>query len=302
MDFNDFPNYFQVATNAALKYQGYYKTIKRSAVILLILAVVITMYQFQYTGDLNVVYGIIGIMLTLSLILALVLQSKNYDQIAQNNLSLKASFKTVTWQFIMGVGEFGMHANTSELKTVFENRIKHISKGFDEFGPQLEPAMLKQQTVTPKMLELREASFEFKKNYYAQNRIRSLYEHYFKKTVEHHQKYKLWFLNLIMAQVFALIAISFLFLNISENWSIIALTTMIVSSIVSWLELQSNLEKKQHYTLTSKELEIIQQALEDVVLESELADFVKDTEKIISNPNAFWLIPGPVRDRQEIFI
>src|SRR5690606_5559704 len=103
MDFNDFPNYFQVATNAALKYQGYYKTIKRSAVILLILAVVITMYTFQYTGDLNVVYGIIGIMLTLSLILALVLQSKNYDQIAQNNLSLKASFKTVTWQFIMGV-------------------------------------------------------------------------------------------------------------------------------------------------------------------------------------------------------
>ncbi|HLV63918.1 SLATT domain-containing protein [Galbibacter sp.] len=302
MDFRDFPNYFQTAANTAVRYQGYYKTIKRSAVLLLVLAVVVALFTFDHVGGLEAVYGIVGLLLALSLILALILQYKNYDQIAQNILSLKASCKSVTWQFIMGAGEFSLHTNTAELKLVFENRIKRIAESFEELGPQLTPIMLKQQAVTPKMLALREASFEFKKNYYAEKRIRSLYDHYFKKAIEHHQKYKLWFLNLIMAQIFALIATSFLFLDISQNWSIIALVTMLLSSIVSWLELPRNLEKKQHYTLRSKELEIVQRALDDVALESELADFVKDTEKLISGPHAFWLIPGAERDRQEILI
>lgn len=302
MDFNDFPNYFQAASKTSVKYQHYHKSIKRSAIILLILAVVITMYSFQRPEYSFWVYGVIAILLLSSLILAVVLMTKKYDQISQQSLSLKASCKTITWQFIMGVGEFNSYTDPSELKLAFEKRIQQIVNEFKELAVHLDVRLINKDTLTTKMLELRRTSFEDKKTYYAENRIRSLYDLYFKKAIEHHQKYKLWSLNLIVAQVLALGAIGYLMAGVNAEWSVVALVTMLVSSVVSWLELQQNLEKKQRYTLALKELEVIQQGLENVTLESELSAFVWDVEKVISGPHALWLVPVPVKGSVEVLV
>ena len=302
MDFNDFPNYFQAASKSSAKYQQYYKSIKRTAVILLILAVVITMYSFQRPEYSFWVYGVIAIFLLSSFVLSVVLLTKKYDQIWQKSFSLKASCKAITWQFIMGVGEFSSHEDASELQSAFENRIQQIVKEFEEITVFLDAAVLSRDILTAKMFELKQASFNYKKTYYAEHRIHSLHDRYFKKAVEHHQKYKLWSLNLIMAQLLALGAIVYLMMGISVDWSIIALVTTLVSSVVSWLELQQNLEKKQHYTLALKKLEVIEKGMDHITLESELSAFVLDVEKIISGPNALWLTPEPVMSEHEVLV
>ncbi|WP_417358882.1 DUF4231 domain-containing protein [Galbibacter sp.] len=302
MDFSDFPNYFKAASIASAKFQRYYKSIKRSAVILLILAVIVMFYSFQHSEGLTIVYGVIAVLVALSLILTLLLMIKKYDQLWQECLNFKASCKTATWQFVMSVGEFATLQDRDELQRSFENRMQHIIKEYQELIPHLDSAALKQELLTAKMFELREASFEEKKSFYAQERILVLNDIYFNKAIEHHQKYKLWSLNLILAQVFALGAILFLVLEINAGWSIVALVTMLLSSLVSWLELQSNLERKQRYTLALRELEGMQQGLSKVTLESELDEFVWDTERLISSPNAYWLISGAQKGKQEIVV
>lgn len=302
MDFNDFPNYFQAASKSSAQYQYYYKSIKRTAVILLILAVVITMYNFQQPEYSFWVYGVIAIFLLSSFVLSVILLTKKYDQIWQKSFSLKASCKTVTWQFIMGVGEFNSHQDSGELQSAFENRMQQIVKEFEEITVFLDTAVLSRDILTAKMFELKQASFDYKKSYYAEHRIRTLHELYFKKAVEHHQKYKLWSVNLIMAQLLALGAIVYLMMGISMDWSIIALATMLVSSVISWLELQQNLEKKQHYTRALKKLEMIEKGMENVTLESELSALVLDVEKVISGSNALWLTSEPVKSGHEVLV
>jgi len=302
MDFNDFPNYFQAASRTAAKYQQYYKSIKRTAVILLILAVIIAMYSLQQPEYAFWAYGVIAVFLLSSFVLTVWLLTKKYDQIWQKSRSLKVSCKTITWQFIMGVGEFTDHAHPRELQSAFSKRIQRVVKEFEEITVYLDTSVLSREMLTAKMFELKQASFDYKKTYYAEHRIHSLHERYFKKAVEHHQKYKLWSLNLIMAQLLALGAIVYLMMGTSVDWSIITLVTMLVSSVVSWLELQQNLEKKQHYTLTLKKLEVIENGLENVTLESELSVYVRDVEKVISDPNAIWLAPEPVMNERVVLV
>ena len=302
MDFSDFPNYFQAASKAAAKYQRYYKSIKRSAVILLILAVVVALYGLRYSEDLTIVYSVVGVLLWSSFVLAVWLMTKKYDQLWQDSLSLESSCKTATWQFIMEVGEFATQGDRTELQKTFDNRMQKIVKVYQQLIPNLDTAVLKQELITDKMFELRTGTFEEKKSFYGECRIRSLSDHYFNKVVEYHQKYKLWSLNLVLAHVFAVGAIIFLLLNINATWSSIVLVTMLVSSILSWLELQSNLERKQRYTLALRELEVIQQELDSVEVDAQLADFVQDTERVISSPHAFWLVPGDARRKQEVLV
>jgi len=302
MDFSDFPNYFQAASNVAVKYQRYYNAIKRSAVVLLILSVVVTLYSFQRSEDFVIVNIVIAVLLLISFILAVLLLTRKYDQLAQESLNLKESCKTATWQFIMAVGEFNLTASVADLQEVFEIRMQQIVEQYKELIPHLDQGSIKQHKLSSKMFELRDASFEKKKHYYSEQRIDSLYDHYVDKAYEYHQKYKLWSLNLMMSQVFAIGATGFLLFGVSVEWSVIALVTMLVSSIVSWFELQNNLEKEQHYSLVAKELYGIREALGHISLESELAEFVWDAEKVISGPNAFWLIPGSSKDREEVLI
>ncbi len=297
MDLSDFPNYFQAAEIAAVKYQNYYKMIKRSAVVLLTLAVVITIYSFQIPEYAFWAYGTVGVLLLVCLVLTLLLNKGKYDQIWQKSLELKETCATMTWQFIMGVGEF-----TEDHQDHFIKRMQQIIDEFDELIPALDTAILAKELVTPKMIELREKSLQVKKAYYVEQRITPLQERYFQKAVTHHQKYKLWLINMMMSQILALVAIGFLMTNTSFNWSLVALITMLIAAVISWFEIHQNLVEKQNYTTSLKELDMLEQLPEKLALESELAEYVMASEGIISGIKASWMVQNLVKDERSILV
>lgn len=297
MDLSDFPNYFQAAEIAAVKYQNYYKMIRRSAVVLLTLAVVITIYSFQVPEYAFWAYGAVGVLLLVCLVLTLLLSKGKYDQIWQKSLELKETCATMTWQFIMGVGEF-----TEDHQDHFIKRMQQIIDEFDELIPALDTAILAKELVTPKMIELREKSFQIKKAYYVEHRITPLQESYFQNTVAHHQKYKLWFINMMMSQILALVAVGFLMTNTSFNWSLVALITMLIAAVISWFEIHQNLVEKQNYATSLKELDMLEQLSEKLALESELSEYVMASEGIISGTKASWMVQNLVKDEHSILV
>lgn len=295
MDFNDFPCYFQAASKAALKYQHYYNSIRRSAVIALILAIVVTIYSIQQPQYSAMVNTVVAVLVCLSFVLALVLLTKKYDQIAQEAHSLKVACESLSWQFIMGARGFDSYLDSNALKLDFENRLQQILEEFKEVLPHLDTTILSREVVTTKMMELKMASFQDKKSYYVEKRVQLVADSYFEKSIEHHRKYNLWGLNLIMSHLLAIVALGYLVFDISTDWSLIALVTMLVSSALSWRELQLNGANKQRYTLALSEIILIQKAIENQILESELSTFVWEAEKLISGPNALWLAAEPMK-------
>lgn len=297
MNFGDYPNYFQAACAASVKYRKYYKLIKRSAVVLLTLAVVVTVYSLQIPEYAFWAYAAVGVLLLICLILAMVLITGKYDQIYQNSLKLKDLTETATWQFVMGA-----EAHREDYQGRFEKRMLEILSEFESLLPFLDAAILSEKVVTPKMIALRSKSFDTKKAYYTKHRMIPIQEHYFLQAVTHHQKYKLWLLNLVMAQILAVVAIGFLMTNTSFNWSIVALITLLFSAAISWFEIHQNQVEDRHYTASLNELDVLEQRFDKISLESELADFVMASEGIITGSNPFWSVQNPVNEQRTVLV
>ena len=285
----DFPSYFQASDNASKQAQSNYINIIRIDLISMIIASAMTIYNYQQVESKLYVYVISGVLLLASLILTIILKSKQYEDTWYQGRALAESCKTLTWRFVTCSEYFEENLTDIEARERFIDRIKELSNEFKGLSKIMNSKTLNLPIVTDKMIELRKLGMFDRKQNYIQNRVEDQKKWYSNKAEFNKSKYNFWFGIIIASQAIALVSVIFLIKFPKNDYNFIGLFTTIASSAISWLQLKQHQELKQAYTTATQELNFIVELSAKVNTSDELSKFVLDSENAISREHTLWL-------------
>jgi len=285
----DFPSYFQASDNASKQAQSNYINIIRIDLISMIIASAMTIYNYRQVESKLYVYVISGVLLLASLILTIILKSKQYEDTWYQGRALAESCKTLTWRFVTCSEYFEENLTDIEAKERFIDRIKELSNEFKDLSKIMNSKTLNLPIVTDKMIELRKLGMIDRKQNYIQNRVEDQKKWYSNKAEFNKSKYNFWFGIIIASQAIALVSVIFLIKFPNNDYNFIGLFTTIASSAISWLQLKQHQELKQAYTTATQELNFIVELSAKVNTSDELSKFVLDSENAISREHTLWL-------------
>lgn len=289
MEEKDFPGLYQASDAASMQAQKNYKNIIAFVLISMIVASALAIYNYQDTAPKLWVYVISGILLLVSFTLTLIIRTKKFEDIWYQGRALAESCKTLTWRFITCAESFEVNLEKEVVKEKFIYRLKEFSNEFKELNESLNAKTIVLPVITDKMWEIRNLNTLERKDFYIQNRINDQKNWYANKAEFNKKKYSNWFLVIIVSQLLAIISVAFLIKFPESNWNLVSLFTTISASALSWLQLKQHQELKQAYTTAAQELNFIQASFGYVNSDSELAEFVLDSENAISREHTLWL-------------
>lgn len=285
----DFPSYYQASDNASKQAQSNYINIIRVDLISMIIASSMAIYNYQQVESKLSVYVISGVLLLASLILTIILKTKQYEDTWYQGRALAESCKTLTWRFVTCSEYFEENLTDIEVKERFVDRIKELSNEFKDLSKIMNSKTLTLPIVTDKMIELRKLGMIDRKQNYIQNRVEDQKKWYSNKAEFNKSKYNFWFGIIIASQTIALVSVIFLIKFPNNDYNFIGLFTTIASSAICWLQLKQHQELKQAYTTATQELNFIVELSAKVTTADELSKFVLDSENAISREHTLWL-------------
>lgn len=285
----DYPNYYQAADCASIKAQKNYLCLIQIDLVLMILASLLTIYNFQEENSRAIIYTISGLCLLFAIFISLIMKHKKFEDIWYKGRALAESCKTLTWRYMTGSELFEMDKSEQEVDKIFSDRIKEIYSEFKELNDFLDVKILCYPIITDGMKEVRKKSCNERKRDYIECRIKDQMTWYSKKAETNKSKYNYWFWVIIGSQILSLISIIFLIKYPMTDWNLVGLFTTFAASCFSWIQMKKYQENKEAYTIAATELNHIVQGANYINSEKELSQFVLDSENAVSREHTVWL-------------
>lgn len=289
MDFINFPGLYQASDKASITAQSTYKNLIGFDLLSMIISSVLAVYNFQDCEPKLLIYIISGLLLFLGLILTIIIRTKKFEDIWYQGRALAESTKTLTWRFIMCSESFENNLDEQTVKERFLKRLKEISHEFIDLNKTLNTIVMTLPVITDKMIEIRRLNLLERKQYYLENRIEDQKKWYANKAEFNKKRYNNWFILIILCQTLSIICVVYLIKYPDSNWNFVGFFTTVSASAISWLQLKQHQELKQAYTTAAQELNFILASAGRINDDTQLSEFVLDSENAISREHTLWL-------------
>lgn len=286
----DYPNYFNAADDLSIKAQKRYLFLMKINSWSMIVASALSIYNWQETTPMLCIYIITGFLFLVTIISSLILALKKYENIWYRGRALAESCKTLTWRFITCSELFENNIDTEEIERRFKQRIKEIYNKYDGLAKDVDTKNLSHKhIITEEMRRIRNLPTVERKDYYITYRIKEQKDWYANKAENNNEKYRKWYILIILFQILSLISIIYLVKVPDCHYNFIGLFTTIAASAIGWMQLKQHQELKQAYTTAAEELNYIEELSDSITTEEKLSAFVLDAENAISREHTLWL-------------
>jgi hypothetical protein len=284
MEENDFPALYNAADTASLEAQCSYFYSLCFYLILLVLAAFVS---FKWPQN---VYGAIASVALFLITLGILvwLKVKKPEDIWYNGRAVAESVKTRTWRWIMNaepydkvIGEEQAQKELlSDLKAILDQN-RSLS-GCLEWSPDLGEA------ISEKMVSIRALPWKERLSIYKKDRIDNQSVWYSKKSQFNKRRAKQWFAASIF---FHSIAILMLLYRIKDpKVSLpIEVVAAAASAVLTWVQAKKHNELNSSYALAAHEIVLIKGEAFMVQDESNLSEFVVNSESAFSREHTQWV-------------
>lgn len=283
MDHNSYPGLYQAADTASISAQKKYTT---SIFFYLMLLV------FSATIDLVIMNSVVmafiatvALLSTLSISILLVL--KRFDKLWYNGRAVAESVKTLTWRYIMKALPFDNKDETLARHFFLQN-LRVLLKQHQELGHIFGPSAARQDSISPRMAEIRNMSLPDRKSIYLSFRVDDQRDWYSKKAIQNKNYALLWFFIMCVAQALAILC---LLIRITEpTWNYLPTSVFIViaGSALTWMQTKRYQELSTAYSLAAHEICLLRQDIDGISNESQFSTFVNDSETAFSREHTQW--------------
>jgi SMODS and SLOG-associating 2TM effector domain 1/SMODS and SLOG-associating 2TM effector domain 3 len=199
------------------------------------------------------------------------------------------SVKTSCWRFMMRTDPYLGAADVREVKSRFRDRLKSILKEHKDLSPHLGGPVSAEEQITERMCEIRRMQWNERAEFYRKYRIDEQRSWYAKKSAWNRRQGTIWLSVLIACQSLAVV---FVIMRVAyPTWGYWPSEVFVVAagSALTWIQAKRFRELAAAYALTAHEVGIVRGELEGVDSESQLAEFVVDSENAFSREHTQWL-------------
>ena len=280
----DFPALYNAADSASLEAQSNYFNALRLYLTFLILAAFVS---FKWSQN---VYGSIAsvtlFLITLGILVWLKVQKP--DDIWYNGRAVAESVKTRTWRWVMKAEPYNEAVSDEQAQKELLSDLKAILdqnrslSGYLKLTPDLGEA------ISEKMIAIRSLPWRERLSVYNNDRIDNQSIWYSKKSLFNKRRAKQWFTASIFLHS---IAILMLLYRIKEPNSLlpIGVVAAAASSVLTWVQAKKHNELNSSYALAAHEIVLIKGEAVMVQHESNLSEFVVNSESAFSREHTQWI-------------
>jgi hypothetical protein len=290
MKVTEYPALFQVSDSLANNSQRNHLRLIRTKVALLIAVGVISAITWDQGLTLRIVGGILlTTFLVLSIALTSVTHEKKFEEIWFNARALAESTKTETWNFLMQLDPYDKITNENDAENYFLEKIREIFHSQKSISFALTNTPKGGTQITSKMKQIRNETFERKKEIYLQDRIRNQENWYSNKAELNRKRASQWLYITWTAEVLAVVLAVLTILVKIPIVNPVGIVSSASAGILSWLTSKSYAEANQSYCLVAHDLAILQDEAKRASTADELGKVILKVENSINQEHRVWL-------------
>lgn len=282
---NFYPALYYSANQASLNAQKNYIGNIIAYLILTILGTTLSFFVIDFK-----IAGICAIFIFLFTLAITIYQAyKRFDKEWYTGRALAESIKTRTWRFVMKTEPYDQIESFDIDKKEFCKDLEKIFKQNTSLGNALLSDNVLSDNLTQEMLTVRNLDSANRLKYYVKNRIDEQREWYFKKAKHNKQMEKRWFISLIIFHTLILALLVFQIGYKTEKLPT-EIIIVLVSSILTWIQVKKYQDLSTSYALTAHEIGIIKsQSFLAHGSDEKLSNYVKDSENAFSREHTQWV-------------
>lgn len=280
---DDYPGLYIAASQASKDAQdGALFNYKLNA-LLLIIAALLNMISIQ-----NSLFAYLSAILFLGSLLTYIYgRHQDFQGKWYKARALAESIKTGTWRLMIGAEPFNANLKEDNLNK-FIDLLRELLIENKGIASQLSGEPASMQLIPDKITNIIDASFEDKRDFYLEERIKNQRTWYASKSGFNYKSSKKFFIALCIVYGFA-IALSLLRIAQPQlPYLPIDVLAVIASIIIGWTQIKRFDELTSSYSLTAYEIGIIEGRYQSVKDLEHLSKFVSDAENAFSREHTQW--------------
>lgn len=212
---------------------------------------------------------------------------KKLDQDWYRCRALAESVKTSAWRFSMRAHPFEDADSVNVPKANFRNLLNDILKSNKGIAERLTAS--EEHQVTKSMIFLRGLPVKERLGFYVKNRIDEQRRWYARKSGENKKAMNIWITATLIVYALCLLSLNSKIIGIPQISISFDPLIVLVTSFIGWIQIKRHSELTASYNLTAHEIGIIHGKAESVKSESELSDFVNESELAFSREHTQWV-------------
>lgn len=285
---DDMPALFKAANSASLVAQKRYLFLVLGNLLFLVAGAVLSSIppipplsksEMALMGSIS--FGI-------GLFFTLFIHTLEYEKGWYGGRAIAESVKTIAWRYMTCAEPYRTKNCSEAADSKLVSELLSIISERKELSKFLGGKAGMDQQITQKMREARNLDTESRKQLYLKERIANQREWYSKKAETNERRGTLWFIAILLAQLFALIFSFYIVYNPGTTLNLTGVFSTLTGAFLAWLQVKRHQELAQSYGLAAHELGLISALAENVKTDDELSEFVADSESAISREHTLW--------------
>ena len=276
------PALHDAASSGSDRAQRRYLWLIRGEYCLLLLSSILTMDFYgvpvYYAGGALVFFVSLAVMLFRSL--------DKPEKQWYNCRAVAESIKTISWRYAMRAAPFDVDEGENRL---FRNALSNILADSNFIGVALTGNPSTGDQITGEMVSIRTLPINERLEHYKKDRIDDQRLWYARKASRNKRSAGIWIGVGVVVYLFS--ATSVLTHIVEPTWTLLPTDPLIViaSSVLGWVQIKKFNELAAAYTLTAHEIGILQNRIGEITSESDLSEFINDSELAFSREHTQWV-------------
>jgi hypothetical protein len=287
MNDQDYPSLFQGADAASVLAQKTYFVLQQIYLGSLIVGGIIGMFASLCSGSGFVwMYTTMAIVFAIGFLVLWIGRSRRDDQAWFDCRAVAESVKTATWRFMMVAPPF-LYDDTADQRFVAE--LQEILTSRPESQDHLAGATADNYTaITNFMRQKRSRSFEDRKLFYVEQRLRKQKAWYSSKAHSNSHNGTVWFWVMVGFQAITVILAIIKVAVVRLEINIVPFLTTCAATVAAWTQMKRHGELKKTYAITAQELAELEVIANDLTAETDFPQLVEQVEEAISREHTMW--------------
>lgn len=283
LDKNTLPGLYKASDEASLEAQRHYFLSLRVYLILLVVAALVT---FMYPVN---VYGAIAsaLLFLITLSILIFLRVRRPDDQWYNGRAVAESVKTRAWRWCMRAEPYRDVDNCEIVSKEFISDLKAILKQNQSLSQIISSSPEAMEPISDTMRRIRKLDIEQRLELYKKQRIDSQANWYALKSQFNKRRARQWFWVSVLLHV---VAIFLLIYKVTEPAASLPIEVVATAAgaVLTWLQAKKHNELNSSYALTAHEIVLIKGEALSVRNESDLSEFVFNSETAFSREHTQW--------------
>lgn len=283
MEEKDFPVLYTTADRASLTAQRYYFNALKLYLFLLVMAAIVA---FCWAHN---VFGAItsAALFLITLGILVLLKVKKLEDIWYNGRVVAESIKTRTWRWIMKAEPYDAEVTEDQAQRELLSDLKSILNQNRSLSGALEWTPELGEAITSKMVAIRALSSQDRLSIYIRDRVDNQLTWYSNKSQLNKRRAKQWFIASVVLHSLAALMLLY---RIKEPAAAlpIGVVAAATSAVLTWVQAKKHNELNSSYSLAAHEIILIKGESVSVQNESNLSEFVINSESAFSREHTQW--------------